>query len=142
MVESTPPPPPDGRVRLRARLVLVVAVALLGLVVRSTWHEVRRPEPNETSLDVLLAPFARAAGDAGRVGVLLEPGRPAEVRGIVNKIRYALAPVAVSEGDAGQRFIAVWAATEEGRARQVAGRRLREIARTPDGYVLYERTGP
>lgn len=139
---AAPPPPPDGRARRRRRLAILLAAGLSGLVLRSTWHEVRRGEPNEPSLDALLAPFARAVAGRGPVGVLLEPGHPEEAIGITNKLRYALAPIDVSEGDEGRRFVAVWAATDEGRARLVAGRRLAEVARVAGGYVLYERTGP
>ena len=136
----------DPSAQRRARAILVAGVVLTALVLREGWCEISKARERGTSIDERFASFVVPARGERRIGTL--PGSSgdvaAEARAKARRIEleFALAPAVLVSGTVGVRLVAAWAETPEQLNAIAAKHRLRLLARTADGFALFEKAMP
>ncbi len=132
----------DPSVRLRARVVLAVGAVLAALVLREGWREVSTFRPSSAPIDERYASFIAPARGERRIGTLPDARTDADFEARRVELEYALAPAVLVPGTIGVRFVVAWSRTPDELAALATKHRLRHVARSTDGVVLFATSKP
>lgn len=135
-------PDSDRAARRRASALLATGAVLAALVLREGWRETSKARTQRTPIDARFASFTAPARGERRIGTLLDAGVGPDAEARRAELEFALAPMVLVAGTDGVRLVAVWADSPVEAERLAAKHRLRFLAKTADGYALYEKTKP
>lgn len=132
----------DPSVRLRARAALIAGVVFAAFVLREGWRELSRSRDRSPSIDERFASFVGPARGERRIGTLPDASDDPRAEAHRIDLEYALAPAVLVPGMTGVRLVAGWAETDERLNALAQKHRLRRLARSSDGFALFEKSKP